>query len=131
MPHTPLQSERGYIALLSVILTAAVLSMLAVSSSVRVWSSQQQGLLSWAKHQSIKNADACVRLAALRLSVDATPFGQTTFQIKDQSCTVVEAANFGGVWRITTRAVTLGAGTNLVAEVDGTSFAVTMESEPP
>lgn len=123
--------KNGYVALVSVLFTAAVLSMLIASNGLLVWNSQQNDLHRWAKKQSLLLADSCVRFAALQLKELVQPAAQTIVPIQDTSCTIVSLEHANATWTIRTSAVVLTAKTNLLATVDGSSFAVTMESEPP
>lgn len=123
--------NNGYVALVTVLFTAAVLSMLIASNGLLVWNSQQHTLQMWAKKQSTLLADSCVRLAALQLKALVQPAAQTVLSLQDSRCTIVSIEAVNATWNIRTSATVLGAKTNLLATVDGSSFAVTMESEPP
>lgn len=122
--------EGGYIALVSVVIMAAVLSMLMVSQGLVVWNSGQSSLRTWAKEQSRLLSDSCVRLAVLQLKAAIQPSAQPIV-LESNTCVILSAQSIGSAWEVRTRAVVLGAETNLVATIDGASFAVTMESEPP
>lgn len=123
--------DDGYIALISVLFTATVLGMLVASNGLLGWNSQQNILRIWGRKQSLLLADSCVRLAALQIKAAIQPVSQTFTLFQNNSCSIISAEKIGSAWYVRAKSTVLGAETDLLAIISGSTFTIIKESEPP
>lgn len=124
------EKESGYVALISVVFTAAAALLLTWSASMYIASTQEGDTMLWAKRQSYLLADGCVRTAGTRVRAGLYS-APVVVRMSENTCSIETVAPSGGGWQVQTSAVVLGAETHLIAMINGSDFTVTVESEPP
>jgi hypothetical protein len=118
----PVNNQKGYIALIALIIISAVTLAIALSMNSLSITETDTGLLRQQSTQAEQAAYSCLQEAYLRLMRNGAYTGGTTLSVPPGSCTVVSvtapvpadrivivAANIGGVQRQFTGRVTISA----------------------
>ena len=129
MPNINMQ-PRGFIALTSVIIIAAILLVMAAAGSLSGFFTRSDGLDVEYKTHSHALADACVDEVLLKLGSDATYSGGDTVAVGSDSCTILAGAS--GTPRVfEIQAIYNHAYTNLEVAIDPSTLLVRSAAEVP
>ena len=123
------KQDRGFVALISVIIISAILLMLVFTLGVSSFFTRFSALDSEYKRESVALAEACQNVAVLRYSQSDFSGGTVVVDPANplSTCTIVSITSAGV---LQTQANYKGAFTNLCVTIDST-FAVTAWSELP
>lgn len=121
--------ERGFIALVSVVIISAILLALVFTLSVSSFFTRFSALDAEFKRQSVALAEACINVAVLKFSQSDFAGGIVTVDASDpdSTCTIVSIDSSGV---LKSAADYKGAYTNLCVTVDS-SYEVTASKELP
>lgn len=119
-----MKQPKGFIALTSAVIIAAILLLVALEGSLAGFYSRMNALDAESKERSSALADACVDMLLLRLANGQTPAG--IFNVGSDSCKILNSSN---PYKI--QGVFNNAYTNLQVIVDPNTNAVTSWSEVP
>ncbi len=122
--------NRGFIALISVIIISAILLVVVVAGSMNGFVTRFTLLDAESKQRSAAAADACADTILSRLASDASYAGPETVVVGSDSCQVVGAVNPGGNPRVfKVQSVVSRAYTDALITFDTATPAVTAWQE--
>ncbi len=101
--------QRGFIALISILIMTAIMTLLALGMSERSLASSQTGSDQERGEQALTMATNCAEHALLQFKLDALYEGNETFTVGDNTCKIyaLEADGSGGKFMKTESTVSL------------------------
>lgn len=123
--------NRGFIALLSVILISSTLLVLTASASLGGFYLRQNLLDAEFKERGVWLAKACVEEARLKLARDLYFSGNTEMNIGEDSCTIGATSDAEGQKLFKTRAIYKNTYTVFDVSIDTGDFSIVSLEEVP
>lgn len=134
MNHAPIKSQRGYIALISVIIISAVLIIITFATSFGAFFARFNSLDGEFKKQSAALAEGCIDTALLQLARDPNNTATETFTIGAGVCSIVSIqlnSPASGQVAIKSQAIVHNAVTNIAVVASRANLSLVSWEELP